>query len=340
MSKKNSNVILRNYFKQEKDFSEIYLSFKKKINKIKKKSYVIAISGGPDSLALAAMSKVYSLEKKIKLHFVLVDHNLRKKSSQEADQVKKLLRQNDIKLTIIKNLKKFKTNIQNQARVIRYKLLLNYCLKKNVKVILTAHNLEDQVETFLIRLSRGSGLTGLSSMKQVSKICNNNVSLFRPLLDIKKKYLIRISRKVFGKYFKDPSNKNKKFLRTKIRSLKKPLEKSGIKYDQIIKSINNLASINRLLDQYTSEIIKKIILKKKNVIILDFKNLQILDDQIKLRVINYSIKSLRKNYYNPRYKKVDNLIKNLENGKFNKLTLGGCLFTRNRDKLFIKEEKK
>ena len=120
------------------------------------------------------MSKVYSLEKKIKLHFVLVDHNLRKKSSQEADQVKKLLRQNDIKLTIIKNLKKFKTNIQNQARVIRYKLLLNYCLKKNVKVILTAHNLEDQVETFLIRLSRGSGLTGLSSMKQVSKICNNN----------------------------------------------------------------------------------------------------------------------------------------------------------------------
>ena len=130
MSKKNSNVILRNYFKQEKDFSEIYLSFKKKINKIKKKSYVIAISGGPDSLALAAMSKVYSLEKKIKLHFVLVDHNLRKKSSQEADQVKKLLRQNDIKLTIIKNLKKFKTNIQNQARVIRYKLLSNYCLKK------------------------------------------------------------------------------------------------------------------------------------------------------------------------------------------------------------------
>ena len=81
-------------------------------------------------------------------------------------------------------------------------------------------------------------------------------------------------------------------------------------------------------------------MKKKNVIILDFKNLQILDDQIKLRVINYSIKSLRKNYYNPRYKKVDNLIKNLENGKFNKLTLGGCLFTKNRDKLFIKEEKK
>ena len=153
------------------------------------------------------------------------------------------------------------------------------------------------------------------------------MSLFRPLLDIKKKYLIRISEKYLVNIL-NPSNKNKKFLRTKIRSLKKPLEKSGIKYDQIIKSINNLASINRLLDQYTSEIIKKIILKKKNVIILDFKNLQILDDQIKLRAINYSIKSLRKNYYNPRYKKVDNLIKNLENGKFNKLTLGGCLFTK------------
>ena len=77
-------------------------------------------------------------------------------------------------------------------------------------------------------------------MKFLSKI-NNKVNLYRPLLDTKKKFLIKISKNVFGKYFKDPSNKNLKYLRTKVRNLKKPLEKSGIEYEQIIKSINNLA---------------------------------------------------------------------------------------------------
>ena len=76
---------------------------------------------------------------------------------------------------------------------------------------MTAHNLEDQVETFLIRLSRGSGLTGLSSMKQVSKICNNNVSLFRPLLDLKKEDLVFLSKNVFNFYVQDPSNDDEKF---------------------------------------------------------------------------------------------------------------------------------
>ena len=127
--------------------------------------------------------------------------------------------------------------------------LLSFVKKKNVKTILTAHNLEDQVETFFIRLSRGSGLTGLSAMKASSEI-NKNLKLFRPLLNIRKKELILISKKVFGKYFKDPSNKDKKYLRTKIRNLKKPLIKSGINYDQIIKSINNLASSKDTLDHY------------------------------------------------------------------------------------------
>ena len=70
---------------------------------------------------------------------------------------------------------------------------------------------------------------------------NNQLSLYRPLLDIKKKFLIKISKNIFGKYIKDPSNKNTKYLRTKIRNLKKPLEKSGIKYDQIFRSIQNLS---------------------------------------------------------------------------------------------------
>ena len=140
-------------------------------------------------------------------------------------QVKKLLQTNNIYLNILKNTKKIKSNIQKNARDLRYKLLVKYCKKKNAKSILVAHHQDDQVETFLIRLSRGSGIEGLSSMSERTKL--NNINLIRPFLDFNKQQLIYISKKIFGKVLKDPSNKNKKFLRTNIRELKATLEKKG-----------------------------------------------------------------------------------------------------------------
>ena len=153
MSKKNSNVILKEGFKSYKELFKIYSKFKNKISHIKNKSMVIAVSGGPDSLALTALAKSYSYEKKCKIYYVLVDHNIRKNSSREAESVKKLLKKNKITLNILKNKKLIFNNIQSQAREIRYNLLTDFCKKHKIKNILTAHNLEDQVETFFIRLS-------------------------------------------------------------------------------------------------------------------------------------------------------------------------------------------
>ena len=92
MSKKNSNVILKNNFKDYEDISHIYSIFKNKLKYFKKKDFLIAVSGGPDSLALTALAKSYSYENKCKIYYVLVDHNLRKNSSSEAISVKKLLK--------------------------------------------------------------------------------------------------------------------------------------------------------------------------------------------------------------------------------------------------------
>ena len=89
---KNSNVNLKNSFKNFKDLSHIFQRFKNKLNRLNKKSYVVAVSGGPDSLALVALSKAYSFAKTTKFDYVLVDHNIRKNSSQEALKVKKLLK--------------------------------------------------------------------------------------------------------------------------------------------------------------------------------------------------------------------------------------------------------
>ena len=338
MSKKNSSVNLKNRLKKFKDLSNIFQRFKNKLDRLNKKSYTVAVSGGPDSLALVALTKAYSYTKKVKFKYVLVDHNIRKNSAKEAKQVKNLLKKNKINLNIILNKKKIISNIQGQARNTRYEILSKYCKKNKINTLLTAHNLEDQVETFFIRLSRGSGLRGLAAMDSLSKI-NNKLSLYRPLLDVKKIFLIKISKISFGKYFKDPSNINLKYLRTKIRSLKKPLENSGIEYDQIIKSINNLALSKVTLDGYFSKIFKDIIKTNKNEILVNFKKFKELNKEVKIAVINESIKRLKNNYYNPRSKKVDNLIKNIEKSNFKKSTLGGCIFIIKKGDLCLKNEK-
>tara|TARA_B100001093_G_scaffold445594_1_gene449308 strand:+ start:1119 stop:2138 length:1020 start_codon:yes stop_codon:yes gene_type:complete len=338
MSKKNSSVNLKNGFQEFKDLSIIFLNFKNKLDSLKKKKYVVAVSGGPDSLALVALTKAYAYYNKTKFYYALIDHNIRKNSNQESQKVKKLLKKKNISLKVFINKKKITKNIQAEARNTRYNFLVNYCKKRSAKVLLTAHNLEDQVETFFIRLSRGSGLKGLSAMKPLSKI-NNHVSLYRPLLDIKKYFLIKISKITYGKYFKDPSNKNTKYLRTKVRNLKKHLENSGIKYEQIFKSIQNLSLSKTTLDGYLDKVFIELIKKSKKEIAINFEKYKELNKDIKMALINESIKQLKKNYYDLRSKKVDNLIKSLDRQEFKKSTLGGCVFYKKGDNLCLKVEK-
>ena len=187
MSKKDLSVLKNKKFNLDNKASLIYLNFKSHLKKIiKKKTFLVAVSGGPDSLALTALSKTYLNENKNKVFFVLIDHGIRLNSSKEAKSVKFILKKKKINLTILKNVEKINKNIQSNARIVRYKLLLDFCKKHKINFILTGHHRDDQIETFLIRLSRGSGIQGLSSMKKVSNL-NNKTKLIRPLLDEKKK---------------------------------------------------------------------------------------------------------------------------------------------------------
>ena len=337
MSKKNSNVILKSGFKNYRELSHIYLAFKKKLNFLKKKSFLIAVSGGPDSLALTALAKSYSYENNCKIYYALVDHNIRKNSSNEAKSVKKLLKNHQISLNILKNKKPIKKNIQSEARIVRYNLLTSFCKKKKIKNIFTAHNLEDQVETFFIRLSRGSGLDGLSSMRQINKIAGS-INLIRPLLDFKKIQLIKISKVIFGKYYTDPTNKNNKYLRTRIRNLQSSLEKSGINYDQVVKSIRNLASSRDTLDQYFNNIYKKMKKKGNNEIRINLRNFNNINQEMKMKVLKKAIKDFTKSYYSARSKKIFNVIDQIKAKKIVKLTLGGCIITRDKKHIILKKE--
>ena len=340
MSKKDSSVLklrLKDLSLNNKT-SLIYSNFKSQlITSIKKNSFLVAVSGGPDSLALSALSHTYSIEKKIKVFFVLVDHGIRANSYSEAQSVKNLFKKKKIDLIILRNKKKISKNIQSHAREIRYQLLLNFSKKNKIKFIMTGHHRDDQIETFLIRLSRGSGIQGLSSMSKVSNL-SNTTKLFRPLLDEKKENLIFLAKYYFGKIFKDPSNTNQKYLRTKIRNLIKRFEKSGIKLDRIINSINNLASTRDTLNFYIERTEKNCVIKKVNTISINLKKFFLENDEIQLKIFSNCIKKISKNYYPPRAKKVLNLISRVRSNKSSKATLGGCVIIRSKKNLIISKE--
>jgi tRNA(Ile)-lysidine synthase len=338
MSKKDSSVQKLKELFSNKKISPIYSNFKSQLNSfIKKNTFLVAVSGGPDSLALTALSKKYSEEKKSKVFYILIDHGIRADSSKEALAVKKLLRKRGISLTILKNKKKIKKNVQSHARAIRYELLLNYCKKCKIKFIMTGHHRDDQIETFLIRLSRGSGIQGLSSMNKTTEL-NNKIKLFRPLLNMNKKDLIFLAKKYYGKIFKDPSNTNKKYLRTNIRNLIKQFEKNGIKRDRIIDSINNLSSTRDTLNSYILGVEKKCLVKNKNSVLIKLKFFLLENNEIQLKILSNSFKYISKNYYPPRAKKILNLITRIKGKKVTKATLGGCIVNKRQNNLIISKE--
>ena len=138
MSKKNSIVLNhKNCFLSSEQISYIYSDFKKKILKLKTNKFLVAVSGGPDSLALAAMCKAFETNyKKKKFYYIHINHGLRKNSQSESDQVKKILKKQHILLKVINNKKKIINNIQHNARKVRYSLLSSECKKKKLNLSL------------------------------------------------------------------------------------------------------------------------------------------------------------------------------------------------------------
>ncbi len=338
MSKKNSIVLNhKNCLSSSEKISNIYLSFEKKILRFKTNKYLVAVSGGPDSLALAAMCKVVELNNiKKKFYFIHVNHGIRKNSLRESKYVKKILKKQHIQLKIINNKKKIINNIQHNARKIRYSLFNKECKKKKIKLILTGHHKNDQIETFLIRLSRGSGVQGLSAMDTTSYV-EGNTKILRPFLNESKKNLTFITKKIFKTYIKDPSNNNKRFLRSNIRKLLPILKKYGIGENQIIKSINNLKSSSKTINIYFKDVLKKLVKKKDKKIFIKKDELFSLNEELQIRILGFAIKSLNKLDYPPRSKKILIALEYLNSKREIKHFLGGCLLISSNNNIYIEK---
>ena len=195
---------------------------------------VIAASGGPDSTALLLLLARWAkgLKKAPKLLAVTVDHGLRPQAAAEAAAVKRLARRLGVAhRTLHWRGRKPATGLQEAARVARYRLLAQAATGAKYAHVLTAHTLDDQAETVLFRLARGSGLTGLAGMAATSTLpadAGTEIFLVRPLLPIPKTRLIATLRSAGIAYAQDPSNADPRFTRARLRELMPPLAREGL----------------------------------------------------------------------------------------------------------------
>ena len=336
--KVNKNKLL---FKDPKILN-FYTKFKSIVFKvIKRKNFALAVSGGADSLCLAYFAKIYSFEFNNKAHVLIVDHKLRKESSYEALKVKQILSKKNIYSRILKWKGEIpKKNIQKNARDMRYTLLSNYCIKNKVKYLITAHHGDDQIENFFIRLLRGSGLSGLSSMSEKVKY-NKNLKIIRPFLKFEKKDLKYVTLNYFKTYIKDPSNKNEKFLRVRIRRYRKNMEKEGLDAKKIIKTVDNLFSADQALNFYKNKALyKHASFVSKNKCLINKKIFSEEAQEIIFKFFYDILPLVSGTYYPPRSKKVVNLINRLKSDKFAKSTLGGCIIEEKDNFILVSKELK
>jgi tRNA(Ile)-lysidine synthase len=189
---------------------------------------VLAVSGGPDSVALMWLAARWrrALARGPELIVVTVDHGLRPEAAREARQVKQLAAELGLTHRTLRwRGVKPATGLPAAARSARYHLLAKAARAAGARHVLTAHTRDDQAETVLMRLLRGSGIAGLSAMARVSE--RDGIVLARPLLDVPKSQLIATLKRARLGFADDPTNRDPAYTRPRLRALLPQLAAEG-----------------------------------------------------------------------------------------------------------------
>ncbi len=178
----------------------------------------VAVSGGADSMALLHLCQRYAQSKKIPLHALTVDHRLRPQSADEAKTVAEWCKQNNIAhRTLVWEGPKPANGLQDAARNARRALLLAACRDLKGDTLALAHQADDQAETLIMRLQRGTGLRGLVGMHPTSASEDEDITLLRPLLPFRRQALRDYCTEHKLPFCDDPSNDDTQFERVRVR---------------------------------------------------------------------------------------------------------------------------
>jgi tRNA(Ile)-lysidine synthase len=210
---------------------------------------VLAVSGGPDSVALMWLAARWrrALARGPRLVAVTIDHGLRPESAREARAVKRLARALGLPhLTLRWTGEKPKSGVPAAARDARYRLLAAAARRNGASHILTAHTSDDQAETLLMRLLRGSGIAGLAGMARQSQ--REGMQIARPFLNVPKSQLLATLEKAGIDFADDPTNRDLSFTRPRIRGVIKELAAEGGDARNLARLAARLARANAAIE--------------------------------------------------------------------------------------------
>jgi tRNA(Ile)-lysidine synthase len=221
---------------------------------------LVAVSGGPDSVALLVLLAGWAqFPGRPPLHAATVDHGLRPESAEEATAVATLCAKLGIGHTTLRweGLKPASA-LQAQARRARYALLANEARRLGGATLVTAHTLDDQAETMLMRLSHGSGPSGLAGMRQRSEV--DGVPLARPLLGIPKARLVATAEARGLPFILDPSNADRRFERVRWREAMPVLAEQGLTAERLGRLAERMARLDEAAAQQAGRMLAEVTL--------------------------------------------------------------------------------
>lgn len=294
------------------------------------KKIAIAVSGGVDSICLMRWCVDAGLDV-VCLH---VNHGLRAAADVETDYVRNLCNALHVPCRIFywagdKNM----PGLESAARDARYKFMTDFCKQNNIDALFVAHQADDQIETFLMNLARGSGLYGLAAMRR--ETVRDGVRIVRPLLDVSRDELRAWCDANNVKYFVDEMNSDPHYTRVKIRQNRHLMdEKLGISDARILLAIQNLGRLRDKIENDVSGLVASVVTDGRAVFSDVF--LFDLDTDIRLKFIGTLIQQIGGDKYPPRLNSLANAMCKLRADC--KFTLGHCTLRRLNNKILVVPE--
>jgi tRNA(Ile)-lysidine synthase len=300
----------------------------------------VACSGGGDSLALTLLLHDWATRRSGRLTALIVDHRLRPESASEVRKVRRWLRQRGIRHKVLVRPETPLTgNLQAAAREARYSLMSAWCAANGVLHLALGHHLEDQAETVLLRLARGSGVDGLAAMAKVSE--TNQVRYLRPMLGISSDRLRATLQVRRQPHIDDPSNENTDFRRVRLRRAQPILGAEGLTARRLAATAASMARARAALERAAAGCLaRSATLYPEGYCLLDEGPLQAVPEEVALRCLARVVSCIGGRTYPPRLERVERLYDALmtEDGLRGGRTLAGCRIVRWRKKLLVCRE--
>ena len=298
----------------------------------------VAVSGGRDSMALAFLCNRWVRARGGRAVFLTVDHGLRPEAGDECAFVDAWAQENGVEChTLTWEGPKPASGIQEAARRARYALMEDWCRKNGILHLFLAHHQDDQEETLLMRLSKGSEPSGLAAMAPVVEM--RHLRLLRPLLGISRERLeATVNQEGIG-WVDDPSNADAKYARTRVRVLKRELNGEGLGSHVLTEMAESFRVYRRQSDVFAAQFLgTQCSLHPAGFVRMSKAALAQLDDEGAVLVLGRLVRTVGGLAYTPQRLKLAALKNKLIEEQTGAATLGNCRFTERDGTLFVFRE--